>query len=107
MAIDTKLAGPGLPLAKPLGKTSGIADKLGAPRESKGENFLDLVANAGRDAVKTGKAGELTSMKGMAKEAELADVVTAVSNAELTLQTVVTVRDRVIQAYQDIIRMPI
>jgi flagellar hook-basal body complex protein FliE len=46
-------------------------------------------------------------MKGMAKEAELTDVVTAVSNAELTLQTVVTIRDRVIQAYQDIIRMPI
>jgi flagellar hook-basal body complex protein FliE len=34
-------------------------------------------------------------------------VVTAVSNAEVTLQTAVAVRDRVIQAYLDIIRMPI
>jgi len=107
MAIETKLAAPGIPLAKPLGKTSGIADKLGAPRESKGENFFDMVADAGRAAIKTGKTEEVTSMKGMAKEAELTDVVTAVSNAELTLQTVVTIRDRVIQAYQDIIRMPI
>jgi flagellar hook-basal body complex protein FliE len=34
-------------------------------------------------------------------------VVAAVTNAEVTLQTVLAVRDRVIQAYQDIIRMPI
>ena len=31
----------------------------------------------------------------------------AVSKADLTLQTVVTIRDRVVQAYQDILRMPI
>lgn len=107
MAIDSKLATSGIGLAKPLGKASGIADKLGAPRDAKGESFLDMVANIAKDSVKTGKVEELTSMKGMAKQAELVDVVTAVSNAELTLQTVVTVRDRVIQAYQDIIRMPI
>ncbi len=35
------------------------------------------------------------------------DVVQAVSNAELTLQTVVAVRDRVVNAYQEIMRMPI
>lgn len=38
---------------------------------------------------------------------DLADLVTAVSNAELTLNTVVAVRDRVISAYQDILKMPI
>jgi flagellar hook-basal body complex protein FliE len=31
----------------------------------------------------------------------------AVANADLALQTVVAVRDRVIQAYQEILRMPI
>ena len=34
-------------------------------------------------------------------------VVTAVAEAELTLQTVVTIRDKVIEAYRDIMRMPI
>jgi flagellar hook-basal body complex protein FliE len=34
-------------------------------------------------------------------------VVTAVSNAEVTLQTVVAVRDRVVAAYLDILKMPI
>jgi len=37
----------------------------------------------------------------------LTDVVTALSRAELTLQTASAIRDRVVQAYQDIIKMPI
>jgi flagellar hook-basal body complex protein FliE len=37
----------------------------------------------------------------------LTDVVTALSRAELTLQTATAIRDRVVQAYQDIIKMPI
>ena len=40
-------------------------------------------------------------------KADLVDVVTAVAAAEATLETVVTVRDQVIKAYQDILRMPI
>jgi flagellar hook-basal body complex protein FliE len=43
----------------------------------------------------------------MAKKAELVDVVTAVTQAEITLETVTAVRDKVISAYQDIMRMPI
>jgi flagellar hook-basal body complex protein FliE len=35
------------------------------------------------------------------------DVASAINNAELTLQSVVTIRDRVIQAYQEVSRMPI
>jgi flagellar hook-basal body complex protein FliE len=37
----------------------------------------------------------------------LTEVVTALSRAELTLQTATAVRDRVLQAYQDIIKMSI
>ena len=53
------------------------------------------------------KAAELATASAVAGEADLTDVVTAVSNAEMTLQTVVTVRDRVVAAYQEILRMPI
>lgn len=52
-------------------------------------------------------ASETTSMQAVAGQADLIDVVTAVTNAELVVETVVAVRDRVIQAYNDIIRMPI
>ena len=40
-------------------------------------------------------------------KADLTEVVTAITNAEVTLQTVVAVRDRMISAYQQIMRMPI
>ncbi len=39
--------------------------------------------------------------------AELIDVVTAISAAEASLETMLAVRDQVIAAYQEIMRMPI
>lgn len=64
------------------------------------EEALDNTADA------TAKA-ETASIQSVAGEGDLLDVVTAVSNAEMVVETVVAVRDRVIQAYNDIIRMPI
>jgi flagellar hook-basal body complex protein FliE len=40
-------------------------------------------------------------------KADLVDVVTAVSSAEASLETVMAIRDQVINAYQEIMRMPI
>ena len=54
-----------------------------------------------------GHKGETQATQAVAGQANLQDVVEAVNAAELTLQTVVAVRDRMISAYQDIIRMPI
>ncbi|MBN8898640.1 MAG: flagellar hook-basal body complex protein FliE, partial [Rhodospirillales bacterium] len=47
------------------------------------------------------------AMQGLVTGGNLTEVVTALSRAELTLQTATAVRDRVVQAYQDIIKMPI
>lgn len=56
------------------------------------------------DATRTGEKAMLGSATG---KAELVDVVTAVANAETSLETVIALRDRVITAYQEILRMPI
>ncbi len=72
-----------------------------------GTNFADLVRDAVESGIDATKGAEAVSLQAAAKQAEVVDIVTAVSNAELTLQTVVAVRDRVVQAYQDIMRMPI
>ena len=69
--------------------------------------FADLVREATGNAVTTIKKGEAMSLQAIMGKADMADVITAVNNAEVTLQTVVAVRDKVIQAYQDIIRMPL
>jgi len=64
------------------------------------EEALDNTADA------TAKA-ETASIQSVAGDGDMVDMVTAVSNAEMVVETVVAVRDRVIQAYNDIIRMPI
>jgi len=84
------------------------AQKAGLePSKTSGGEFSGLVKEAISGPAATLAKGEAVSVKAIAGKAELTDVVTAVTSAELTLQTVVAVRDRVIQAYQEIARMPI
>ncbi len=72
-----------------------------------GGSFASALKEAARETIGTLRHAEQMSMKAAAKEADLLEVVNAVTNAEVTLQTVVAVRDRVIGAYQEILRMPI
>lgn len=82
---------------------TGMEARSGAP----GQSFKDLMAELGDSVVKTGAEAEQMTVKAMAGKADLNEVVMAVTNADVALQTVVAVRDRVIQAYQEILRMPI
>lgn len=50
---------------------------------------------------------EATAVRGLLGKASIQEVVEAVSAAELSLQKVTAVRDRVIAAYQEIVRMPV
>ncbi len=70
-------------------------------------SFSDALAETLGTAVKSIDESERASLRGIMGEADLTDVVAAVNNAEVTLKVVMAVRDRVIQAYQDIIRMPL
>lgn len=69
--------------------------------------FADLVKSAIQEAARIGKTAETASIAAVNDRADMNKVVTAVAEAELTLQTVVTIRDKVIEAYRDIMRMPI
>jgi len=74
---------------------------------SGGGDFASLVKGAIEEAKKIGEKSEKLSIAGVADRADINQVVTAVAEAEVTLQTVVAIRDKVIEAYKDIIRMPI
>ncbi len=69
-------------------------------------DFAALVKGAVEGAIETGRKGERMSIDAINENADLNQVVTAVAEAELTLKTVVAVRDKVIDAYKEIIRMP-
>jgi flagellar hook-basal body complex protein FliE len=66
-----------------------------------------LLSRALVGAVNAGKQADTQATQAISGHGDLTQVVTAVSRAELALQTTVAVRDRVLQAYQDIIKMPI
>lgn len=69
--------------------------------------FADMLTSVMGDMTQTSKAAE-TQMTAMVQgQGSLIDVVTAVSSAEASLETVMAVRDQVISAYQEIMRMPI
>ncbi len=70
-------------------------------------SFGAVLQRAIQGAVATGHDAEANATAGLQGDGNLTDVVTAVSKAELALQSATAIRDRVVQAYQDIMRMPI
>jgi len=85
-------------------------DGLGTAQPSiqDGSNdFGALLSQAIDGAISTGEQAESQSMQAIAGGGDITSVVTAVSRAQLALQTSVAIRDRVLQAYQDIIKMSI
>jgi flagellar hook-basal body complex protein FliE len=77
------------------------------PGAAPGEGFGDMLRKAANGVVDTVSKGEQASLQAATGKADLAQVTEAINNAEVAVQTVVAIRDRVVQAYQDIMRMPI
>ncbi len=76
-------------------------------RDTGGADFSSMLRRAAERAADTVLQGETQTVQAAAGTADLTEVVMAVSKAEMTLETVVTLRDKVVQAYQEILRMPI
>lgn len=82
---------------------AGAANAVGGA----GSAFGDLVKTVMDQAVGASRQAEAQMVSHIQGKAELIDVVTAVASAESSLETVMAVRDQVISAYQEIMRMPI
>ena len=88
-----------------LNLQSGIGDATTGDEASK-SSFSDMVKQGLQSAVDTQYQAESMKMDSLTGKVDLSDLVTAVNNAELTMNTVVAIRDKVISAYQSIIAMP-
>jgi flagellar hook-basal body complex protein FliE len=75
--------------------------------QATGLSFGEFLKNSINQSISTVYKSEATSTRALTGKAELNDLVQAVANTELTVQTMVAIRDKVISAYQDIMRMPI
>ncbi len=73
----------------------------------KGGQFADMLNGFIDNTMGSIKKSESLSRDAIMGKPDLPNLVTAINEAEMTLQTMVNVRDRVITAYQEIMRMPI
>jgi flagellar hook-basal body complex protein FliE len=87
--------------------TTQAAPSAVAPANLPGSNFGDFLSGAIKDATSTIRQGEHSASQQVQGKANLVDVVQSVNAAEITLDTVVAVRDKVVAAYQSIMNMPI
>lgn len=78
-----------------------------ASPEPQGADFGQLVSKAVNEVVTTSRHAEGQMMAQAQGKADLVDVVTAISSAQSSLETVMAVRDQVISAYKEIMAMPI
>jgi flagellar hook-basal body complex protein FliE len=67
----------------------------------------EAFAAAAQDFMATLREGEETVKAGLAGRADPQAVVEALAATELAVQTAVAVRDKVVEAYQEILRMPV
>ena len=70
-------------------------------------SFSDFLSGAVKDSISTIRQGEQAAQTQVTGNGNIVDMVNAVNSAELTLDTVVAVRDKVVAAYQSIMNMPI
>ena len=111
--MEIKSANAAQAYAKALAQAREAKDAPAAASDAAGAapggelGFADILQDTLHTTAQAVGGGETAAIKSVTGDAALTDIVTAVTAAEITLETVVAVRDRVIEAYQEIIRMPI
>jgi len=107
MTIGAAAASAAYQAVAKIGGESAATSASSGVTAASGSNFGDFLTGALKDAVTNMKAGEQAAAQQAAGQGDIVNVVSAVNKAELTLDTVVAVRDKVIQAYQSIMQMPV
>ncbi|MCC8975395.1 flagellar hook-basal body complex protein FliE [Bradyrhizobium brasilense] len=104
MASPTVAANAYANLAKMMERGGG-AEKAG--QAVAGPSFSALLKDSVGSVLEAGKKSDAQTMAMTSGKANVMDVVTAVADTDVAVSTLVSVRDRVIQAYEDIMKMPI
>jgi flagellar hook-basal body complex protein FliE len=81
--------------------------KRGPGQAAGGTSFGDLLKDAVEAINKTTRNSDIQTQAAAACKANIVDVVTAVAESEVAIDALVSVRDKVISAYEEIMKMPI
>jgi len=80
---------------------------LGRAGDSGGASFGSMLKDVVSAVTEAGRKSDVQTKAVAAGKANMVDVVTAVAETETAIETLVSVRDKVIAAYEDILKMPI
>jgi flagellar hook-basal body complex protein FliE len=105
-AISSTAISAGQALARAT-ETEMTAPAAVAVQSSGDIGFDSVLKQVTTDAIGTLKAGESASISAIQGKESTRRVVEALMSAEQALQTAVSVRDKVVQAYQEVVRMSI
>lgn len=87
--------------------TDPAAGLTKATAGGEGASFGEMLKTAISTVTDAGKHSDAQSQSFAAGKANIVDVVTAVAETEVAVSALVSVRDKVVQAYEEIMRMPI
>jgi len=90
-----------------LARMTDPAGGLTKAAEGGEANFGALLKDALGAVVEAGRASDNQAKAMASGSANIVDVVSAVAETEVAIEALVSVRDKVIQAYEEIMRMPI
>src|ERR1700730_5856897 len=102
MASPTVAANPYANLARILG-----AGGFGKASQTRGPSVRALVKDAIGSVLDAGKKSDAQTVAMASGKANVMDVVTAVAETDVAVSTLVSVRDKVIASYEDIMKMAI
>ena len=110
MASPTVAANAYASLARILDTGAGASAGAGKGSESGsggGPSFSSVLKDAIGSVLDAGKKSDSQTVAMASGKANVMDVVTAVAETDVAVSTLVSVRDRVIASYEDIMKMPI
>jgi flagellar hook-basal body complex protein FliE len=95
-------------LANLTSPAGSLAKTIGdGARESTGQSFGAMLTDVVSAVTESGRKTDTQTQAVAAGKANLVDVVTAVAETEVAIDALVSVRDKIIQSYEEIMRMPI
>ena|SRR6185369_10683085 len=90
-----------------LARLADPSAALGKAADGSGPSFGSVLKDALNAVSEVGRKSDAQTHAAAAGKANIVDVVTAVSETEVAVEAMVSVRDRMIAAYEEIMKMPI
>ena len=106
MAIPANAAANAYAALQRIGEQTAKIGSV-APADNSGPSFSGILKDVINSVADAAKKSDAQAQAVAVGKANMVDVVTAVAETETAVQTMVSVRDKVIAAYEDILKMPI